>query len=200
MAIWMVRAGSGGQYEQKFLQEERVYVTWDGLDVDLADLSDRAELLAAMSTRYPDAKPKALTNHASQVWPFATEMRIGDLITLPLKSQPAIQVGEIKGDYQFEPAGPNPYYHWRQVESVGEAVPRANFGKDLLYTFGAFMTICRVQRNNAEARITAMRAGGWKPESIAGAIKVASDDALPPSDEDAQNSDLENLGEIRLPN
>ncbi len=131
MAIWMMRAGSGGQYEQKFLQEERVYVTWDGLDVNLADLSNRAELIAAMSTRYPDAKPKALINHASQVWPFATEMRIGDLIILPLKSQPAIQVGEIKGDYQFEPDGPNPYYHWRQVEWVGEAVPRANFGKDL---------------------------------------------------------------------
>src|SRR5207237_810864 len=28
-------------------------------------------------------------------------------------------------------------------------------------------TICRVQRNNAEARIAAMRSSGWKPETIA---------------------------------
>ena len=45
---------------------------------------------------------------------------------------------------------------------IAEAVPRANFGKDLLNTFGAFMTICRVQRNNADARIAATRANGWK--------------------------------------
>ena len=29
MAIWLIRAGKHGEYEQKFLQENRVYVTWD---------------------------------------------------------------------------------------------------------------------------------------------------------------------------
>jgi restriction system protein len=50
---------------------------------------------------------------------------------------------------------------------VGEAIPRSNFGQDLLYSFGAFLTICRIQRNNAVARIVAMRANGWQPEKIA---------------------------------
>lgn len=40
-----------------------------------------------------------------------------------------------------------------------------------LYTFGAFLTICRVHRSNAEQRIAAMRANGWKPEIFAAAIK-----------------------------
>lgn len=44
MAIWLIRAGSHGEYEQKFIQEKRVYVTWDGLDVDLSKLKDREEL------------------------------------------------------------------------------------------------------------------------------------------------------------
>lgn len=30
MAIWLIRAGSHGEYEQKFIRENRVYVTWDG--------------------------------------------------------------------------------------------------------------------------------------------------------------------------
>jgi len=29
MATWLIRAGGHGEYEQKFLQENRVYVTWD---------------------------------------------------------------------------------------------------------------------------------------------------------------------------
>ncbi|MGH9419754.1 MAG: restriction endonuclease, partial [Thermoanaerobaculia bacterium] len=111
------------------------------------------------------SKPKSLINQASQIWPFAHEMKKGDWIVLPLKQQRAIQIGELTGDYQFEPEGPDPFYHWRSVKWIGEAVPRSHFGKDLLNTFGAFMTICRVQKNDAEARLKAMRQNGWKPES-----------------------------------
>lgn len=59
MAIWLIRAGSHGEYEQKFIQESRVYVTWDGLGIDLGKLKQRADLTAAMNERYPDTKPKA---------------------------------------------------------------------------------------------------------------------------------------------
>ena len=31
MAIWLIRAGSDGEYESKFIQEGRAYVTWNGL-------------------------------------------------------------------------------------------------------------------------------------------------------------------------
>jgi restriction system protein len=44
MAIWLLRAGSHGEYEQKFIQENRVYVTWDDLDVDLAKLHQRGAI------------------------------------------------------------------------------------------------------------------------------------------------------------
>jgi len=194
MAIWLIRAGSHGEYEQKFIQENRVYVTWDGLDVNLAKLGERAELVAAMTERLPDTKPKAILNWASQVWPFAHGIKKGDLVVLPLKSQPAIQIGEVTGDYHFERGGPDPFFHWRPVKWIGEAIPRAHFGKDLLFTFGAFMTICRVQRNNAEQRIAAMRANGWKPETIAAATKASA----PVTDEAAESTDLEELARDQI--
>lgn len=194
MAIWLIRAGSHGEYEQKFIQENRVYVTWDGLDIDLGKLKQRADLTAAMTERYPDTKPKAIMNWVSQVWPFAHEIKKGDLVVLPLKSQPAIYIGEVTGDYQPAPDGPNPFYHWRPVKWIAEAVPRANFGKDLLFTFGAFLTICRVQRNNAEQRIAAMRANGWKPETIASATKATA----PVTDEAAEDTDLEELARDQI--
>lgn len=166
MAIWLIRAGSQGEYESKFIQECRVYVTWDDLDVDLRKLKERNELTDVMAGRYPDAKSRAISNWASQVWPFAHEIKKSDLVILPLKTQRAIQIGEVVGEYHFEPSGPNPFFHWRPVKWIGEAIPRDHFGKDLLYTFGSLRTICRVQRNNAEARLAAMRANGWQPEKI----------------------------------
>src|SRR5262249_20696033 len=72
----------------------------------------------------------------------------------------------------------------------------ANFAKDLLYTFGAFMTICRIQRNNAEARMLAMRANGWKPESTAAVIAKAQPSAVP--GEEAQGADLEELARDQI--
>ena len=197
MAIWLVRAGSHGEYEQKFIQENRVYVTWDGLDVDLIKLDKRA-LLAVMTKRYPDEKPKAVSNWRGQVWPFAHEMKQGDLVILPLKSQPAIQIGEITGDYHFEPDGPNPFFHWRLVKWIGEAVPRTHFGQDLRYSFGAFKTICRIQRNNAEARLNAMRANGWKAESIAAAIKATTPALAPSADEADAEINLEELAHDQI--
>ena len=68
MAIRLIRAGSHGEYEQEFIHDKRIHVTWDGLDVDLAKLRRRSAIEAER---------------------------------LPLKSQPAIQIGEITGDYQY---------------------------------------------------------------------------------------------------
>lgn len=194
MAVWLIRAGRHGEYEQKFIQENRVYVTWDSLDVDLAKLKQRGDLTKAMTERYADTKSKAIQNWVSQVWPFAHEINKGDLVILPLKTQPAIYIGEVTGDYHAESEGPNPFYHWRPVRWIGEAIPRANFGKDLLFSFGAFMTICRVQRNNAEQRIAAMRANGWKPETIAAATKATA----PVTDEAAEDTDLEELARDQI--
>ncbi len=69
MAVWLIRAGSHGEYEQKFLQENRVYVTWDRLKVNLSKLADREQLFAELAKGSPEAKPKTLYNWVSQVWP-----------------------------------------------------------------------------------------------------------------------------------
>jgi restriction system protein len=195
MSIWLIRAGSHGEYEHKFIQENRVYVTWDDLDVDLSKMSGRSELTAAMTQRYSEAKPKTIQNWVSQVWPFAHEMKIGDLVVVPLKSQPAVYVGEITGDYQCQPSGPSPFFHFRAVKWIGEAIPRTHFGKDLLFSFGAFMTICRIKRNSAEQRIAAMRSNGWKAETLAAATKAT---ASASNDEETADSDLDELARDQI--
>lgn len=60
MTVWLVRAGAHGEYEQKFLRESRVYVTWEELDVDLSQITDRKQFLDEMAKRYPDAKARAI--------------------------------------------------------------------------------------------------------------------------------------------
>jgi restriction system protein len=167
MTLWLIRAGSRGEHEQKFLDEGRVYVAWDGLDVDLGALPDRQALIGVLEERFPDEKAKALLNWSSQVWPFAKDMAAGDWVVMPSKLQSGLYFGELTGHYHFEAAGPNPYYHWRSINWFSGLIPRSVFPQDLLYSFGAFMTICRVQRNDAEARVRAMAANNWQAEGVA---------------------------------
>ena len=167
MTLWLIRAGSRGEHEQKFLDEGRVYVAWEGLDVDLSLLADRQGLIGVLEERFPDEKTKALVNWSSQVWPFVKDMAQGDWVVMPSKLQSGLYFGELTSDYHFEAAGPNPYYHWRSVNWFSGLIPRTVFPQDLLYSFGAFMTICRIQRNDAEARVKAMAVRNWQTESVA---------------------------------
>lgn len=56
MALWLVRAGQNGEYENKFLSEERIYLTWDKLDSDLSTFPDKIRLQDLLNDVYPDNK------------------------------------------------------------------------------------------------------------------------------------------------
>ena len=186
MAIWLVRAGGRGEYEQKFIQDKRAYITWNRLATDLLKLSSKESLAKEMAKVYPQTGKNSLRNWVSQVWPFSHEAKRGDLVIVPLKTQPAINIGEITSDYKFDASASDPYYHSFQVKWIGEAIPRTNFGQDLLYSFGAFMTICRIQRNNAEERIKKMRANNWAPEKTLDIMPESH-----PEDGEPESLDLE---------
>ncbi|GFP22009.1 restriction system protein [Candidatus Hakubella thermalkaliphila] len=157
MALWLVRAGRHGERESLALEKGLAVIGWADLP-DLSGVKTREELYSLLEKAYPDAKRKTLLNWQSQIWPFIREMQEGDLVALPLKSRSAIALGKVIGPYQYHPDLPPDARHTRLVEWFQE-LPRSAFDKDLLYSLGASMTICRIQRNNAEERVRALLAG-----------------------------------------
>jgi restriction system protein len=108
MAIWLTRAGSSGEYERKFLDEGKVYLTWDDLNENLQALSTREDLLACLERVYPNGKPARNRNWASQIWAFAKEMQIGDWVIMPSKIKSILHIGEIVGGYTYDPTQDSP--------------------------------------------------------------------------------------------
>lgn len=178
MELWLSRAGAHGEFEDKFLDEGRIYLTWNGLDTNLDTATSRDQLTEILKETYPDEKASRLANHGGQIWSFAKAMTVGDWVVLPSKKQPVIYIGKIVGPYVHQPEGPSPFYHYREVDWFGREIPRSNFGQDLLYSFGAFMTICRIRRNNALGRVKAMSRNGWQAETTASLAKFANKTAL----------------------
>ena len=175
MPLWLVRAGSRGEYEKKFLDENRVYLTWDGLSHDLAAINDRESLRALLEETYPGSTKALISNNLGQIWAFAHRIAKDDWIILPSKQKSAIHVAKVTGSYTFNTHGDDPFWHHREVEWIEKDVPRTNFDQDLLYSFGAFMTICQVSRNDAEERVHRMARNGWKSPSPTADIPKRTD-------------------------
>ncbi|HOW38552.1 MAG TPA: restriction endonuclease, partial [Bacillota bacterium] len=104
--------------------------------------------------------------YSSQLWAFLKKMKINDLVVLPSKRNWTIHVGIIKSDCLYNPDNPDVYRHYREVDWVSVDVPRSSFDQDLLYSFGAFSTICQIQRNNAEERIRNLMKNQWKNATL----------------------------------
>lgn len=162
MALWLVRTGSHGQYERRFLKDQRIYLTWEGLNCDLAALKTQKEFLEIQQQYYPDGTLGAAANYAGMIRKFVVDMQPGDWVVIPRKHTPAINIAEITGPYTYDPKAEDPYYHSRSIKWIAKDVPRSVFDQDLLYSFGAFSTICQIKRNDAEQRVKDMAQTGWK--------------------------------------
>jgi restriction system protein len=188
MALWLVRTGAHGEHEQRFLNDARIYATWEGLNRDLRTFSSKQDLSKALQELLGLDAPKARAdNYARQLWPFAQVMQPGDWVVVPYKTKPALNIAEITGPYAFNAAAEDPYYHSRDVKWIAKDIPRTNFDADLLYSIGAFMTICQIERNNAEARVRAMAATNWKSQgpNVPGAL---ADSVAPDSEFDLEQA------------
>jgi restriction system protein len=132
-------------------------IGWDDLP-DLARIASREALEALLEQTYADEKRNTLRNWTNQIWSFIAGIQVGDLITLPLKTRPTVAMGEVTGPYQYRPDLPPGSRHTRPVRWEKE-LPRSALDQDLLYSLGAFMTVGRIQRNEAEIRIRALVSG-----------------------------------------
>lgn len=159
MPLWGVRSGKYGEREALALDRGLAVVGWEDLP-DLADLAGREQLRELLQATYPDEKPKTLSNWESQLWPFARVMQPGEPIVMPLKLRSGFALGRIRGPYEFIAVGAE-RLHTRPVEWVRE-VPRSTFAQDLQHSFGAFLTVFQVYRNEAEVRVSAVLVG--KPD------------------------------------
>jgi len=166
MSLWLVRAGSHGQQEDRCLENGFVTIGWTDLP-DLSKFKSREELKSAYAKQYPAEKEGAIINRVGQIWNFSHEIKPGDLVSLPLKSAPFIAFGEVKETYKFDNRFGNDIRHVLPVKWMNKEVPRKAFDQSTLYSFGAFMTVCRIQRNNAEEKVRAILGGKpAKDESI----------------------------------
>lgn len=164
MSVWMVRAGKYGENEQAAIEKKVVTIDWNDLP-DLSLITNREQLFSLFAKIFPDDSTARISNHVGQVWAFCNRIQKGDLVVLPLKTQSAIAIGRVASDYEYRTDLGESIRHVRRVNWLRTDIPRTSFDQDLLYSFGAFMTVCQIKRNNAEERINAKLNGSMATDS-----------------------------------
>ena len=190
MALWMVRSGKHGEREQFNLEHSIVSIDWGELP-DLQKLTEKPELTAIMVEQFPDEKPSAIRNWVGQVWTFAKTIKPGDLVAMPLKSVAAIEFGNVVGDYEYRSDFVEGSQHSRKVEWL-KSIPRTAIDPDLLFSFGAIMTVCNIDRHDAENRVRALLSAPL-PSPGTVAMPSLSSEAADADEALAENVDYEEL-------
>jgi restriction system protein len=167
MNLWMIRVGRSGEYEAIALEKNLACLGFIELS-DLSKIKTEDALRDLLQAAYPGASTARISNYLAQVTAFANRMQVGDLIAMPLKSQPQIALGRITGPYEYRP-DLDRIRHTRKVEWIRPNLPRSEFKEDLLYSLGAIMAVCQIRRNNAVERVEAILNGkpdpGYEAES-----------------------------------
>lgn len=185
--LFLVRAGGAGEDEEYVLENDLAVIGFTDYP-SFEKAADYEQVFSIISKAAPDMKPRAKGNHAGQLWAFALDMKPGDMVVLPRKQTDQIALGVVAGPYRYQEIA-GEMRHTRPVKWLRPDVSRTVFGQDLLYSFGAFLTVCNIKRNDAVARVKAVLAGekdpGWTGE--AGSVGTPAQ----PSAEIPEDSDVD---------
>ena len=159
--VYLARAGRNGEDEDAALENNLAIIGFREVP-DLSNVMDYDGVAKLVSAAIPESKHRAQLNFARQLWAFAGRMREGDIVVLPRKLTSQIAIGRVIGRYRYQEVNSH-LRHTRPVKWLRSEVPRTSFNQDLLYSFGAFMTVCNISRNDAVIRIQSVLKGNSDP-------------------------------------
>jgi restriction system protein len=196
---WLIRAGKAGEREQWAL---KYGVSGGGFREvpDLTPATTREAVMAVVSEAFPGSKDGRIQNFSAQLWSLRERINAGDFVVMPLKESPHLAIGRVTGGYQYRDDEDPALRHVRPVEWI-VTIPRTAVKQDLLYSLGAFLTICEVRRNDAVHRIAALASNRTDPGArpSKGLVEHAHHEAEDePVDPDTPLVDLEQYARDRL--
>ncbi len=199
MRAWIVRAGRSGEREAWALQNALACGGFSDVP-DLTTARTREDVKSVVANAYPTEKPGAINNFAAQLWALRDRIEDGDLVVMPMKHNGMIAIGKAKGGYRYIDDPDPGKRHALGVEWLQTDVPRSAIKQDLLYSLGAFMTVCEVSRNEAAARLSEILKTGIDPGSQAtlNALTTAMGDDLDTPNASGAEVDLETAARDRI--
>ncbi|MDZ3797221.1 MAG: restriction endonuclease [Xanthomonadales bacterium] len=149
--VWGIHAGRTGDADLLFLKQACIAIGWDAMGNLSTLAADREAFKARYVQTYPNAKKGGIATVSGVPYRFLHEMKVGDLVAYPSKQDKHIHIGQVEGEYQYEPVGEKGYPHRRKVRWLRH-VPRLDFTQGALYEIGSALSLFQVKNYADEFR------------------------------------------------
>lgn len=156
--IWGIHT----QDDNLFLNNNVIAIGWKDFGDLTALEANRDAFKEHYEKIYPDAKKGSIATSAGMLYRFIYEVKLGDYVVFPSKSNRQINIGVIEGDYIHVPNS-SEYVQQRQVKWL-KHLPRTAFSQGALYEVGSALSFF-VVKNYADEYLAALDKG-FKKSSV----------------------------------
>lgn len=146
--MWVIRAGQNALHYDKFVQNSKVYIPWDGYKLDLSNVKTRADFRTVVEKEKGTDNRTSVSNWAGQLYTFTQEIEEDDLVLIPSKGSHTYCLAKITGTYCFDENETDNLYHCRDIEILEADIPRDIFSQTVIYSLGAFRTIFKAKHED----------------------------------------------------
>ncbi|MGM9615391.1 MAG: restriction endonuclease [Oscillospiraceae bacterium] len=147
--VWGIHARN----ESLFLHQRKMAIGWHSFG-DLRTIEATREAFKRKYIEiFPDAKKGSIPTSSGMLYRFIHEIRMGDYIIYPSKSDRMVNIGIVTGEYTFV-ADAAEYVHQRSVKWL-KHLPRTAFSQGALYEIGSAMSLFAV-KNYADEFLAAL--------------------------------------------
>lgn len=152
MSLWVVRAGINSEIVNQVKKKGLIAIGWSEMK-DCSSCQTREEFRAAYLRAYPDdASPVRQGVQSGQVFRFAREMKVGDLVMTPNSPTREMMIDEVSGEYKYDPAAISPQYpNLRPVKWL-KTISRDQMTAPLRAATGGIMAVFRLDPFEEEVR------------------------------------------------
>lgn len=142
--MWVCRAGKNSVYIDLFIETNKIYIPWEGIDSDLSGLNGLPEYRDFVCKKMNTDNRTSISNWAGQLKTFCDDMQIGDYVLIPHYCSRSYTLSKITGNYQYNSSHEKGLVHSRDITILCENIPNDIFSQKIRYSLGAFRTIFRV--------------------------------------------------------
>jgi restriction system protein len=173
---WVVRAERGGRLFEAFKDNGAIAIGWSAVG-PLTGLTTREAIIARVEAEWPEWKQQAIAMSAGQLYRFRSEMAVGDHVVTYDPSRRVYLVGEITGDYRWDPIIDPDDPNVRSVKWQGEV------SRDLLSvrsrnTLGAIATLFLLPADVIDDVLRALQSHMPASVDTTTALEVAEEDVF----------------------
>ena len=147
-SIWVVRAGGDGQQERAVLENDVIAIGWNELS-DLSSIKNRDELREYYK-KITKETDNQIAQNVGQIWSFMREIKMGDIVLLPVLSDKGriVAVCKVTGEYQYKEITNN-VRHIRRVIWLNKGIPIKEFENRARNSLGSSRTVYSLTRSKA---------------------------------------------------